>query len=302
MEKVEGLLKILEVSMLSYLYLTLESPVNRNYGEIFRSIREQRGYRIDDFVNVGISSTYLSLFESGQLMIPFDKIEEMMENMNLVAYDYVWAFSAGEKDNFVALFDQIECAFYKNDRNFLKQVYENRLTEKAIDQQMIAYAAKACYTELSAEEAEILVGFLMGVERWTSFELSVLSCTAPYLDNTFIYSLLRNFERHQDFLSGSMYYLKRQMQAVVRIMINKAEKGEFNIAKAAYIYGQGILSTGDEYCRLILQFAHGYFLSCQGQLEAGKQKMNEIIHLVNFLNDKALLVKLQKVYRHFEKR
>lgn len=86
--------------------------VYARYGEVFKMLREERELKTSDFKEYGISKSTLEKFESGRGNLPFDKLDESLQMMNISLHEYNYLLNDGINDYFIDVFEEIDNAFY----------------------------------------------------------------------------------------------------------------------------------------------------------------------------------------------
>lgn len=298
LEKLKTMLEIMDIQLLTFFYISEKIYVNCNYGKIFKLVREQRGYETSDFENICLTDQDIELFEDGKIMFTFDKLEEALENMNLTNSDYIRVLHDGESDGFIEKFQNIEQAYYANDAEKLQKIYEDGISSGFMDVRMISISAKASYTALTDDEQIEVASFLIGIDIWTSFELSVFACVAGQLNINLLRSLAKDFLRQKDYFSGGEYYLHCLMQACFKVIFFFSKEGEIEFGRKALKYAYKLLQAGDETNRLLFQFCYGFWLH-QQEDSKGKLKMEKVVEILEFLEDEVLAYKLKKMYKKY---
>ena len=110
----------------------------------------------------GVSKATISQFENGKSLVSFDKLEALLESMNLTILDYSLLVNNGLPEYFITQFQNIENAYYNQDEAELQYLYEKNLEYENESTYMIALSAKATYTQLSEkviqESGNLFVG------------------------------------------------------------------------------------------------------------------------------------------------
>lgn len=296
--KLEKLLLKLGISLVDFISNSSKDYINPLYGSYFKEIREQRGYQLCDYQNIGVSSQELNAFEEGKYMFRFDKLEEIFENMDLVASDFHRILTDGHTDVFIDIFEKIEAAYHAHDEVILEKIYKEYSETGFVDHQMVAISAKTCYSSLSEDEILQVSDFLMGVEHWTTFELSIFSCVVNYLDYRLVSSLAKEFLKNKENLIMGYYYKKCLMQAVVKLTLKFLVNDQIARASKTIKYGRELLTTSDEYIRTIYFFAVGCWHYKTNNPE-GLKLVDKIIDYVDMIDDQSLKNRLIDVKNEF---
>lgn len=298
--RLEDLLQKMEISLVDFISDASQDYINPQYGRCFKEIREQRGYHLDDYENVGVQAGELEAFEKGQYMFRFDKMEEIFENMSLVASDFHQILTDGDVDVFIDVFKQIEKYYHQNNKTALQKIYQEYMAEEFVDYRMVGISAKSCYSDLTEQEIVEVSDFLMGIDHWTTFELSVFSCVVNFLDYQLLRTLAKDFLKDKENCVMGDYYRKCLMQAVVKISLKFLKDDQMDKATKAINYARELLTTSDEYLRTIYFFTVGCWYHKRNNPE-GLKLINRIIDYIDTIDDQVLKNRLLDLKKEFLK-
>ncbi len=328
-DKISQALELMGFSLADFEYLTNpKKKVFGRYGELFHEIREQRGYSECYFISLGVSSYRLQLFEEGKIMLGYDIVDAMLQEMHVTEDDFSHHLNKGQDDEFVEIFNRIEQAYYKNDVKTLKQIemYMNEyaqnieeiekeqnkrekvedypvemLTRQFSDYRMIALSAKSCYTTLEDKEKEEVADFLMGVDIWTRFTLAVFAAVVMDLEYATIRTFLQEFWKEEKLFEDNIHYRNRILQAAVKAVFAVISKGRGDVAVKILDFSKGYLKETDDHSKAIYKFAQGYERYAVHGNEEGGLLMQKVIEHFEFLEDISVAGFYRQIYLRYVK-
>ncbi|MFC4651518.1 hypothetical protein ACFO26_01165 [Lactococcus nasutitermitis] len=303
-EKLEEALKLMDLSMFTYLYLADNMPVYRRYGEVFQLLREQRGYELESFENIEINAYTLEKFEAGKVMLDFDKVDAALQMMHVPLYEFSHILDKGEDDYFSEIFAKVDMAYYAEDWGALRIIYEEAIPYD--DFRLIAFAAKACYEKLSEEEIEEVSDFLFGVDIWTNMELFVLQYTVGQLAFSLLRSVWVDLLKDVSLFEDNRDYRMRVVRTGAATCFAMIDLGNLSAARQFLDLSENLLRSTDEFTRCVYKFAQNLVIYKQGKqqvttenCESAQEKMKKVIEIFDFLGDKTLAQKFQNLYDRY---
>lgn len=164
------------------------------YGKIFRNLRLQKNMSLSELNTLsGVSKATISQFENGKSLVSFDKLEALLESMNLTILDYSLLVNNGLPEYFITQFQNIEDAYYNQDEAELQHLYEKNLEYENESTYMIALSAKATYTQLSEKEIQEVESLLSVGPLWGLYELYILIHTLEQLNLNLVWNIIETF-------------------------------------------------------------------------------------------------------------
>lgn len=290
----EQVLKMMDLSMFTYLFLADNVPVYRRYGEIFHLLREQRGYELESFENIGLSTWTLEKFEEGKIMLDFAQVDAALQMMHVPLYEFSHILDKGEEDYFSEIYLKVDLAYFADDWATLRQIYEESIPYD--DFRMIAFTAKACYEKLSEEELEEVSDFLFGVDIWTNLELFVFNYTVGQLSFSLIRSLWSDLFKDLSLFEDNRDYRIRIVRTGVATCLSMIDQGNYNAALQFLQLSEKLLRTTDEFTRCVFKFAYYLTLYKQKNDLTALSKMQEVIHVLEFLGDEVVAAKFKELF------
>lgn len=186
------------------------------YGMVFRDLRSQKNYSLSTLELLsGVSKATISQFENGKSLVSFDKLEALLECMNLTILDYSLLVNNGIPEYFIVQFQEITTAFFAKDTQKLKEIYEKNLEYDEETTYLIAISAKATFTTLSHEEKKEVETLLSKSPLWGLYEFYILIHTIDQLSVDLVWELIQNF-----FNEPRMFVYLKQLREYRALLIN----------------------------------------------------------------------------------
>ncbi|MDR0300352.1 MAG: hypothetical protein LBI13_09820 [Streptococcaceae bacterium] len=227
-------------------------------------------------------------------MLNFDQLDEALQQMNVTMHEYSYFLNNGKNDYFIEVFEEIDNAFYLQDRERLEKIYQHYISYK--EGRLIALSAKACYGKLEEHEIEEISEYLFTIERWGAKELWIFTDTIDQLTTPLIKELIDEFLIKSQFYQGIVDYNRLIMQAAINAIVTMVDRNEQKKAKRILRQSQKRLWEVDEYSRTLHLFAQGYYDYCFISENQGKEKMRQGLEIFKILGCHHLLSIYQDFY------
>jgi Rgg/GadR/MutR family transcriptional activator len=287
LDKLVLLLKLMDVSFIDYIVLVHGKKVYHRYGEVFRSLREDRELAPEAFVSLGINPLEIQLFEEGNLAISIDKLNAGLEMMHVSLGDFERLINRGQKDYFFETFKKIDEAVFTDDKATLKAIYDENKADRSHEE--LALSAKAELERVNEEDQEEINGFFLKVDSFSRNELLMLIHTVKYVSSSTLIPLLTDFMRTYPEYESFFTYRRNIfciMISSVRVFI---EREEYTHARAALKCAKKLLVAKADYERLFYKFIEGYFDYMVDKDENGKETMQTVLETFDFLDEKQVV-------------
>ncbi len=227
------------------------------YGEKFRRLREQKGLSLSFFEKLGINKTNLSRFERGKTMMSFERIDMMLQEMNVSLAEYELVLNNFVLDFQEEFLDEIEKANFEFDEEKLHALYHEARDSGYI---LLALAAKSNIEKLKKFEVDYVLQYLKKVKAHGYFDIFLAFCVLNSLSTTEILDLMNNFEQKSRNYYGLPKYRRKILQVAYRgvyILISKGEQEKAaNLMQT--IDSKRIIST-DLYTSVLRRLSIGLF-------------------------------------------
>lgn len=198
------------------------------YGKNFRLIRKQKGLPLSYFQRVGIDKIGLSRFERGLSMMGFEKVDVMLQEMNVSLAEYELVINHFVPDFQEEFLFEVEEADFAQDEKKLKSLYKEA---KESGFSYLALSVKSRFEKLTLSEINFVVKLLTEVTSWGYFELSIAYFVLDNLDTLTIQSLMSNFEQKNQNYFGIYKYRRRIFQIFYRALVILSSRGEKKLSQ-----------------------------------------------------------------------
>ncbi len=258
----------------------------RGYGEKFRLIREQKGLPLSFFAKCNVDKADLSRFERGQSMMSFEKVDVMLQSMNVSLAEYELVINNFVPDFQEEFLFEIDEADFSQDEKKLRSLYQEA---KESGYGYLSLAAKARFEQLSQTETMVVVQFLKKVKVWGYFELSVAFFVLDNLDTETIRDLMVDFEQKNKNYYGIFRYRRRILQIAYRAIVLLCSRGEQDLAKDILALTEKRNRAGiDLYLDNVRQMALGFYDYYFGDKKSGLSLIQKGLNVFEFLGQERL--------------
>ena len=259
----------------------------RNFGKTYKKLRKDRNLTQEDVAGSQLSVAQVSKFERGDSRVTLENFYYMVEKLGLTLQEFEHRALGNELNGFYQLLEQLSIYYAEsNERGLRKLLLDER---KKIDfggfhHELNCIMIKNMIGELikgkliSEEEKQKISDYLLSIEDWGYYQLTLYGNTIDAFSNTAIYAL------STDVLTRTQYYKaipqnkKLTIQVLVNTVIVYVERQEFEYARFFRDAIVGMLSETDIYERALFLFISGLVDIYSGNKE-GKQKMKDAIDI-----------------------
>lgn len=258
------------------------TQVYSNYGDVFRTIRLQRGFKVTSF-EPELSKSALSRFEKGENSLALDKFCQALDKMKLTLTEfegYAEDFRASKHNEALT---QLYPLYYRQDDKALKE-----LADYSRDWSF-ALAAKALYHELTdgefltkAEQSR-LAAFLLEVVDWGTYELTILNAVISQFSVGVMRLLLTNLQETAAQHNQIFHFSRRVSQIYVKGIFTLIQEGEEKAARELLVYVEDFTKVDDLFSRALIYYVEGCFGYRFGDKVAGVAQIREAVHIFNLL-------------------
>lgn len=214
--------------------------------------------------------------------------------MNVTLHEYSYLLNNGTNDYCIEIFEEIDHAFYLEDKSTLKQIYDDNI----IYPEGCYYAlfAKACYIALEEEEQGKIADLLIGTEYWGAKELWIFTDTIDQLSNPLLLSLLNEFLAKSNYFHHIVDYNRLITQATNTALLTLINRNMGKEAKMVLDKTAHDLWEVDLFSRNVHLFLLGLWLYSFSNQKNGDEKMKHALQILNMLGSTHLENKYQKIY------
>ncbi len=268
-----------------------------NLGQTFRKIRNTKGLTLDEVANGEFSLSMLSKFENGKTQISVEKLNKALSNMHVSIEEFYYIARELEYDEYTKFISEIDILYYNKDRVALKSRYDAELKLSETNKygrfnilNSIIIASKIKFLdksfEIEEEHIKVLYDYLFGIEAWGEYEMTLLINAVDFMSAKiyllYAKEMLKKAEYFK-YIGNVMNLIQISLIHGVSISIDQdyEEGAKYFIEKAKeYIKG-----GRDVHMIIVYIFTEGYYLTYKGNIEAGKNKVNEAINIFRRVGD-----------------
>lgn len=255
--------------------------VYAQYGKLFRQLRNQKHLGLSYFQKLGIPSANLSRFERGKSMMNFERVDSMLQEMNVSLAEYELMLNNFIPNFQEAFLEEVEDADFNDDFEKLKTLYDEAYES---GYSLLALAVKARFEHLNPKEITIITSHLNKIERWGYFELSLTYFIMDSLQTEDIISILIILNDKSRNYFGLLKYRRRILQITYRSLFVLASRGEkelsFNILEQTNQRDRKMI---DFYIETLHNLSVSVFVYCFEDKEKGRFEINTNLDLMSTL-------------------
>lgn len=246
------------------------------YGEVFKSLRKQKGFKLTSFVHIGVSPATLCKFENGKTMIKFDKLVLALKELSITLTEYEKCINNFELPFQEKLIRDTILAHHSLDTDKLKQSYTKFLK---IQERPCALAVKKIYENLSQEELDHVVDYFENLSYWRYIDLYTLYLMTEHLKPRQLSYFLEGFFVNDDFCStlNSLEHRIRFIQIVCKSVICLAYHGHKQLTNHFLEYINPDIFLHTMYTKNLYNFAKGYWQATFENKKSGKEQMKSAL-------------------------
>lgn len=196
--------------------------VYKKYGETFKNLRKQRGFKLTSFKHVGVSPASLCKFERGISLLKFDKLLLVLSELSITLAEYEKCLCNYDLDTHEELMQRTIISILSNDMQELIRVCEEANTLK---EEGLALAIKGVYTQLTVKEKEFLSEYFERIIFWRYTDLYALYLSLDLLEVPQLVFLIEDFFASHREVFNSLEHRIRTTHVVCRATIFLISKG-----------------------------------------------------------------------------
>jgi Rgg/GadR/MutR family transcriptional activator len=206
----------------------------RNFGHLFKEMREERKLPIKAISDNTVTSATISRFETGQTLPNVMTFFRILKNANISEEDYLYILNRMEFFS-ILLNTNIMEAYERRDivwlEHFLKELqersgdtFDKRDTLEQIYVKLYIFALDA-KQQLSPKEVGMLTRYLRTIGKWGKFELALFSVAVPVLETSFLIEAQKNLTSVfvRNFSTNTQRFFYHCMSALILTFIDRKE-------------------------------------------------------------------------------
>ncbi len=246
--------------------------VYKKYGDCFKKLRNQKNLGLSYFSKIGINRANLSRFERGQTMMSFERVDLMLEEMQVPLAEYeliVNNFMPNYQDFFLL---ELEEADFSQDFNKIQKLY---LEAREAGKHMLSLAAKTRLENITPSEVREIENYLCNVKEWGYFELTLFYFLSDHIAIDQLENLLANFDKRCEKYCRLLKYRRRLLQIAYQSAAIFAAHGERSEAENILEITKKYREMGvDLYAEVLRHLATGIVIFNFEDKDLGREKIN----------------------------
>lgn len=251
------------------------------YGSVFRELRTQKKFSLSMLELLsGVSKATISQFENGKSLVSFDKLESLLECMNLTILDYSLLINNGIPEYFIIQFQEITAAFFRQDKTRLEEIYYKNLEFEEETTYLIALSAKATFTSLTCEEVKEVEELLSTSPLWGLYEFYVLIHTIDQISVDLVWKLIQNFFK-ESYMDGYLKHLREYRALLINVLIKAIpifiERGDMKKSKYTLDKISSLFQESDLTSKVFWHLLNGCYTYRFENKECGQRAIDECL-------------------------
>ncbi|MEY8515231.1 Rgg/GadR/MutR family transcriptional regulator [Lactococcus taiwanensis] len=246
------------------------------YGEVFKKLRKQKGFKLTSFIQVGISPAALCKFENGKSMIKFDKFNLALSALSITLSEYEKCLKDFHLEVHEMLIKKTITIIISGEYDDLKECYVEfmRLNERAC-----AIAVKSMYEKLSGDDLDWIGDYFDSLTYWRYIDLYTLYLMVDCLKVRQLAYLLEGFFISDGFykIFNSQEHRGRFAHIVCKSVICLSYKGHEQMTKHFLDYINPQKFNHTMYTKNLYDFAKGYWCAEFESRIKGDQMMKKAL-------------------------
>lgn len=244
----------------------------KKYGDCFKKLRNQKNLGLSYFSKLGIDRSNISRFEHGKCMMSFERIDLMLEEMQVPLAEYELIVN-NYMPNFQEFFIlELEKAEFSQNRDKIKELYSE---VKETGNHLLTITVKTKLGTISQTEVKEIETYLCNIEEWGYFELTLFYFVSDYLNVKQLELLLFNFDKRCENYCIVLKYRRRLLQIAYKSVAIYAASGERTKAENILEMTKKYRTVGvDLYSEVLRHLARGIIIFNFENAEVGEEKIN----------------------------
>ena len=265
----------------------------KKYGKAFRTIRNQRAFKLTSFENVGISKSALSKFERGQSMLKFDKLILALNELSVTLAEYEQYLNDFQLNAHEQLLQNIAQSLYMDSKNYFPQY---RIEALRLNEIQLAIALKSTYSSVTLLEIELLLEHFETLRFWRYTDFYILYLSLDFFDVKSITYIIEGilFSNHPAFESLTYricFYLVAYRAIAILISRNRKDTAQYifnSIDNSSYPH---TMFTSN-----LRKLSNGLFIAKFENKNDGILQMQEAFDNIQYLHGTALSNYYRQMY------
>lgn len=270
--------------------------VYKKYGETFKSLRKQRGFKLTSFEHLGISPAALCKFEKGVSLIKFDRLILALEELSITLSEYEKCLNDYELDGHELLIQKLIIAIITEDFKKIVEVYSKA---KEIREQYLALAIKSVYSTLTQEEKEELVEYFERIKFWRYTDLYTFYLSLSWLELSEISFIIEGLFTVNTEVFNSLEHRNRVTLILCYTVMRYISKGY--VSKAEILLSKVLCENYKHtmFTKNVVNFVKGFWESEFGKKEQGIQLMKGALNNFDSLSFPGMSNYYRRLYNKY---
>ena len=280
----------------------------KHAGEIFRKIREERGFTLEQVAKGVCRHQTVANFEEKASNLGYRSFYGILKNVGVSLEEFWYEMNRYKLDTFDSLIQKANILYDANDIIALKGLLKN---EEARKQNLEYRHDLTCLmiksmigrmdstVVLNDAEKNKIVDYLGMTEHWGFYELTLFSTTIESFSNATLKKLSKYFISRSEFYSEIPKNKNMIALTLLNLMGRLTYYDEYTFASDLSKRIQGLLEEKDIFHRTIFLYNTGVLEVSMDNM-AGLKKMQDAIYVFELVESKQLAKTYQVNYDHIK--
>lgn len=255
--------------------------VYKKYGEVFKKLRNQRGFKLTSFEHLGISPAALCKFERGVSLLKFDKLILALEELSITLSEYEKCLNDYNLDTHELLIQRIIISTVSKKLEQLPSLYDEALD---LREKYLAIAIKGIYSTLTFEEKEMVADYLEQVVYWRYTDLYTFYLSLDWLELSQISFIIEGFFIDNTEVFNSLEHRNRVTHIICHASMIYVSKGYAGIAEHLLSYVTCKDYKHTMFTKNMVNFTRGFWQAEFGEKEKGRNVMQNALKTFDLLS------------------
>jgi Rgg/GadR/MutR family transcriptional activator len=281
---------------------------NESIGNVLREIREGRGLKLKDLVSADVTSSTIGKFERGETSISIDRLLKILPKMNMTIEEFFNSLNSYKESDIKRKMKLIHKYYNEQNVEMIQQILdeEERRTGgsevyRRLNVIMIKNIIRLLNEDkglISEDDVLFLSGYLLSIEAWTGYELTIFINCNSLLSTTTINTLGREMLQRSIFYQEIEHNSAMIKAALINIYDNMIDRRE---KQAAFYFGRRLEKMVE--VRDIFEKAHYLFLKAYYDWRFSNdayafERMENIIKSLKNLDSMGIAINLSRKLKH----
>lgn len=255
--------------------------VYKKYGETFKELRKQRGFKLTSFEHLGVSSAALCKFERGVSLLKFDKLILVLEELSITLSDYEKCLNDYSLDTHEFLIQRVIIATVSNELYKLPDLYKEAINLK---ETYFAMAIKGVYLTLSFEEKDMVVDYFERIKFWRYTDLYTFYLSLDWLELSQISFIIEGFFINNTEIFNSLEHRNRVTHIICHASMIYISRGYASVSQQLLSYIMRKDYEHTMFTKNLVNFVNGFWQVEFGEKERGEKVIRESLKNFDLLS------------------